>query len=43
MAFPFRAVLRIIYEGCGLAVSPGKPRVLYCEEWPGAAHSRRVC
>ena len=26
---------------CGLAVSPGKPRVPYCEERPGAAHSRR--
>ena len=25
----------------GLAVSPGKPRVPYCEERPGAAHSRR--
>ena len=26
---------------CGLAVSPGKPRVPHCEERPGAAHSRR--
>ena len=26
---------------CGLAVSPGKPRVPRCEEKPGAAHSRR--
>ena len=26
---------------CGLAVSPGKQRVPHCEEWPGAAHSRR--
>ena len=25
----------------GLAVSPKKPRVPYCEERPGAAHSRR--
>ena len=25
----------------GFAVSPGKPRVPYCEERPGAAHSRR--
>ena len=24
----------------GFVVSPGKPRVPYCEEWPGAAHSR---
>ena len=23
-----------IYEGCGLAVSPGKPQVPYCEEQP---------
>ena len=41
MAISFRTVLRIIYEGCGLAVSPGKPRVPYCEERPCAAHSRR--
>ena len=26
---------------CGLAVSPGKPRVPHCEKRPGAAHSRR--
>ena len=26
---------------CGLAVSPGKPRVAHCEERPGAAYSRR--
>ena len=36
---------RTLQEGpnvcCGLAVSPGKPRVPYCEERPGAAHSRR--
>ena len=25
----------------GFAVSPGKPWVPYCEERPGAAHSRR--
>ena len=25
----------------GFAVNPGKPRVPYCEERPGAAHSRR--
>ena len=31
--FPFACV--------GLAVSPGKPQVPYCEERPGAAHSRR--
>ena len=43
MAISFRT-LRIIYEGCGLAVSPGKPRVAAmrrCEERPGAAHSRK--
>ena len=27
-------VLWQIYEGCGLAVSPGKPRVPHCEERP---------
>ena len=36
---------RTLQEGpnmcCGLAVSPGKPRVPLCEERPGAAHSRR--
>ena len=37
----FRDMLRQIYGNCGLAVSPGKPRVPYCEERPGAAHSRR--
>ena len=26
---------------CGLAVSPGKPRVPHCDERPGAAHSGR--
>ena len=41
LAISFRDVLRKIYRGCGLAVSPGKPRVPYCEERPGAAHSRR--
>ena len=39
------AKCRTLQEGpnvsCGLAVSPGKPRVPYCEERPGAAHSRR--
>ena len=39
------AKCRTLQEGpnksCGLAVSPRKPRVPYCEERPGAAHSRR--
>ena len=33
----FRDMLRQIFGNCGLAVSPGKPRVPYCEERPGAA------
>ena len=39
------AMSRTLQEGpnmcCGLAVSPGKPRVPHCEEGPGAAHSTR--
>ena len=40
MAISFRTVLRIIYEVVGWRC-PRKPRVPHCEEWPGAAHSRR--